>query len=210
MRDTNFAEEKVARIDKEVDRAFPEFRKFFNASSVEERKKFLTLLDDTLFKGDLNKPLDTELTKKVMKTVTNRMGKKEGTVVGNNILRSIAKTREEFTDILNITAGGPGAKVDLPAGVGVDLRKIMGNRVKNYIGNTFEIFENAEAGFLSKYKPARHDIDRVKNIFMRYAAKNKNPITELEAEGMVNDIMRNTRKVESKRDRQPTCEYQNL
>ena len=210
MRDTNFAEEKVARIDREVDRAFPEFRKFFNASSVEERKKFLTLLDDTLFKGDLNKPLDTELTKKVMKTVTNRMGKKEGTVVGNNILRSIAKTREEFTDILNITAGGPGAKVDLPAGVGVDLRKIMGNRVKNYIGNTFEIFENAEAGFLSKYKPARQDIDRVKNIFMRYAAKNKNPITELEAEGMVNDIIKQVRKMDPKRDRLPTFAYQNL
>ena len=31
----------------------------------------------------------------------------------------------------------------------------MGNRVKNYIGNTFEIFENAEAGFFQKYKPTK-------------------------------------------------------
>ena len=38
MRDTNFAEEQVARIDKQVDKVFPEFRKFFNASSVEENK----------------------------------------------------------------------------------------------------------------------------------------------------------------------------
>ena len=56
----------------------------------------------------------------------------------------------------------------------------MGNRVKNYIGNTFEIFENAEAGFFQKYKPTKDDITVVK-IFMRYASKNKNPITELEA-----------------------------
>ena len=35
---------------------FPEFRKFFNASSSQERKDFLKLLDDTLFEGDLTKP----------------------------------------------------------------------------------------------------------------------------------------------------------
>ena len=68
MRDTNFAEEQVARIDRQVDKVFPEFRKFFNASSVEERKQFLTLLDDALFKGDLNKvKLDPTLEKQIKK-----------------------------------------------------------------------------------------------------------------------------------------------
>ena len=32
MRDVNFAEEKVARIDQEVDKVFPEFRKVFNST----------------------------------------------------------------------------------------------------------------------------------------------------------------------------------
>jgi len=211
MRDVNFAEEQVARIDREVDKVFPDFRKFFNASSAEERKKFLTLLDDGLFKGDLNKSaVDAKLAKEITQQTQKRLGKREGTEVSQNILRSIVKTREEFANILNITAGGPGAKVDLPAGVGVDLRKIMGNRVKNYIGNTFEIFENAEAGFLQKYKPARQDVDRAIQLFMRYAAKNKNPITELEAEGMVNDIIKQVRKMDPKRDRLPTFAYQNL
>ena len=82
--------------------------------------------------------------------------------------------------------------------MGVDLRKIMGNRVKNYIGNTFEIFENAEAGFLQKYKPARQDVEAAKKLFMRYAAKNNNPITDLEAEGMVNDIIKQVRKMDPK------------
>ena len=50
MRDTNFAEEKVALIDREIDKVFPEYRKFFNASSNKERKQFLKLLDDTLLK----------------------------------------------------------------------------------------------------------------------------------------------------------------
>jgi len=211
MRDTNFAEEQVARIDRQVDKVFPEFRKFFNASAVEERKEFLKLLDDGLFKGDLNKvKLDPTLEKQIKEKIIKRLGKKEGPQVAFEISKALVKTRGEFGNLLNITAGGPGAKVDLPSGVGVDLRKIMGNRVKNYIGNTFEIFENAEAGFLQKYKPARQDVDRAIQLFMRYAAKNKNPITELEAEGMVNDIIKQVRKMDPKRDRLPTFAYQNL
>ena len=78
MRDTNFAEEKVALIDREIDKVFPEYRKFFNASSNEERKQFLKLLDDTLFEGDLTKPLDAKLKKDILTTVVKRMGKEEG------------------------------------------------------------------------------------------------------------------------------------
>jgi hypothetical protein len=210
MRDTNFSEEMVARIDNEVDKVFPEFRKFFNASSVEERKKFLKLLDETLFEGDLTAPIDSSLSNLVEKTVVKKLGKEKGIDVSNNLLKTITKTRNEFNNLLEITAAGPGAKVDLPTGVTKDLRKIMGNRVKNYIGNTFEIFEDAEAGFFSKYKPTQDSIDNAKALFMRYAAKNKNPITELEAEGMVNDIIKQVRKMDPRKDTLPTFAYQNL
>ena len=210
MRDTNFAEEQVARIDKEVDRVFPEFRKFFNSSSNEERKQFLKLLDETLFEGDLTKPLNENLKKDVLTTVIKRMGKKDGAVTGNKIIDILDKTRKEFNSLLEITASGPGAKVDLPTGVTKDLRKIMGNRVKNYIGNTFEIFEDAEAGFFSKYKPTRDAVENTKSLFKRYAAKNNNPITDLEAEGMVNDIIKQVRKMDPKKDTLPTFAYQNL
>ena len=210
MRDTNFSEEMVSRIDTEVDRVFPEFRKFFNASSVEERKSFLKLLDNTLFEGDLKAGLDSNLTKQIQKTVTKRLGKKEGLEVSENLVRVLNKTRTEFNDLLEITASGPGAKIDLPTGVTRDLRKIMGNRVKNYIGNTFEIFEDAEAGFFSKYKPTQDSINNVKALFKRYASKNKNPITDLEAEGMVNDIIKQVRKMDPRKDTLPTFAYQNL
>ena len=210
MRDTNFAEEQVYRIDKEVDKVFPEFRKFFNASKAEERKQFLTRLDNLLFEGDLTKKLDPSISKDIEKTIKSKLGNKEGQTVFNNITGAITKVRNEFNNLLNITAQGPGAKADLPAGVTKDLRKIMGNRVKNYIGNTFEIFENAEAGFFQKYKPTKDDINQVVKIFMRYASKNKNPITEIEAEGMVNDILKQVRNMDPKKDNLPTFAYQNL
>ncbi|MDB9910536.1 hypothetical protein OAC88_00155 [Flavobacteriaceae bacterium] len=210
MRDTNFSEEMVSRIDTEVDKVFPEFRKFFNASSVEERKSFLKLLDNALFEGDLKASLDSNLTKQIQKTVTKRLGKNEGLEVSENLVRVLNKTRTEFNNLLEITASGPGGKVDLPTGVTRDLRKIMGNRVKNYIGNTFEIFEDAEAGFFSKYKPTQSSINSAKSLFKRYAAKNKNPITDLEAEGMVNDIIKQVRKMDPRKDTLPTFAYQNL
>src|SRR5210317_150088 len=210
MRDTNFSEEMVARIDTEVDKVFPEFRKFFNASSVAERKEFLKVLDNTLFEGDLTAPIDSNLKNQLRKIVTKRMGAEKGNPVADNIVEVLTKTRKEFNDLLEITAAGPGAKVDLPTGVTRDLRKIMGNRVKNYIGNTFEIFEDAEAGFFSKYKPTQDSIDNAKALFMRYASKNKNPITELEAEGMVNDIIKQVRKMDPRKDTLPTFAYQNL
>jgi hypothetical protein len=210
MRDTNFSEEMVARIDKDVNKIFPEFKKFFNASSVEERKNFLKLLDDTLFEGDLRAPLDFNLSNQIEKTIVKRMGRKNGVNVSENILKILNKTRGEFNNLLEITAAGPGAKVDLPTGVTRDLRKIMGNRVKNYIGNTFEIFEDAEAGFFSKYKPTKEAVDQTKKLFMRYAAKNNNPITDLEAEGMINDILKQVRKIDPSKDTLPTFAYQNL
>jgi len=210
MRDTNFSEEMVSRIDTEVDKVFPEFRKFFNATSVTERKQFLKGLDDLLFEGDLTKPLDKNLQKQVLQTVIKRMGSEEGVITGNKIVDILSKTRREFNDLLEITAGGPGGKIDLPVGVTKDLRKIMGNRVKNYIGNTFEIFENSEAGFFSKFKPTQDSIKSTKELFKRYAAKNKNPITDLEAEGMVNDIIKQVRKMDPSKDTLPTFAYQNL
>ena len=210
MRDTNFSEEQVARIDKEVDKVYPEFRKFFNASKVQERKDFLKLLDDALFEGDLKSKLDPKITNDIIKVVRSRLGAEKGKLVSDNIINALNKTRSEFNNLLDITAQGPGAKADLPAGVTKDLRKIMGNRVKNYIGNTFEIFENSEAGFFSKFKPTQDAVDRVAKIFMRYAAKNDNPITEEEALGMVNDILNQVRKMDPKKDTLPTFAYQNL
>ena len=210
MRDTNFSEEMVSRIDTEVDKVFPEFRKFFNASSVEERKQFLKLLDDTLFEGDLTKPLDNNLKKQVIQTVTKRLGTDQGALSANKILDILDKTRKEFNSLLEITAAGPGGKVDLPTGVTKDLRKIMGNRVKNYIGNTFEIFQNSEAGFFQKYKPTRGAVDSTKELFKRYAAKNNNPITDLEAEGMVNDIIKQVRKMDPSKDTLPTFQFPDL
>ena len=106
MRDTNFSEEMVSRIDTEVDKVFPEFRKVFNASSVAERKSFLKLLDEALFEGDLTKPVDPNIVKSVRETINKRLGKEKGPTVANNIFTAIGKTRTELNNLLEITEIG--------------------------------------------------------------------------------------------------------
>ena len=54
----------------------------------------------------------------------------------------------------------------------------MGDRIKNYIGNTYEMFQNKDVGLFNRFKPAAKDKEAVANMFMRYAAKNKNNIQD--------------------------------
>ena len=77
----------------------------------------------------------------------------------------------------------PGKKLQ------TNLRELMGDRVKQYIGTTYRIFQNENFGFYSRYKPTDDAMMKAKEVFIRYAAKNKNPITEEEAEMLVNNVL---------------------
>jgi len=208
MADTNFSMEQVARIDTVTNKYFPATKSFLDRTSDTGRKQFLEDLDKTLFKGDLNKEgLDKTLKSNLLKQMKDAKVPVQDQSI---IFKGLTDTRQKFKELLEITAGGPGAKVDLPAGVAVDLRALMGDRIKNYIGTTYELFQNREAGLFNKFKPAKQDKDFVANMFMRYAAKNKNPITKLEADSMVDEVMTSARNMDPKKDTLPTFAYQNL
>ena len=204
MADTNLAMEQVYRIDKEVNSMFPETKKFFNAASTEEKNKFLKNLDEALFSGDINKGLDDQVIKDITETMVKRGATTESV---DNVLTSLGRVRNQFTDLINVASKGRG---DIPEGLSSELRSLMGNRVKNIISNTYSIFDDKFASFFEKYKPTQQSVDKVKQIFMRYAAKNNNPITELEAQGMVNNILEQAAKMNPKVDKLPTIKITNL
>jgi hypothetical protein len=208
MADTNFSMEQVARIDKITNKYFPATKKFFDKTGEPGRKKFLENLDKTLFKGDLNKE---GLDKTLQSTLLKQMKDANVPVPDQSIIfKGLKDTRNKFKELLEITAGGPGAKVDLPAGVAVDLRALMGDRIKNYIGNTYEMFQNKDVGLFNQFKPAAKDKEAVADMFMRYAAKNKNPINDFEADQMVDELIASARNMDPKKDTLPTFAYQNL
>ena len=125
------------------------------------------------------------------------------------VVDGLRNSRNYFIELIRQATDSPGV-IDLPQNITEDLSQLLGNRVKNSINNTFEIFSNSEAGFFQKFKPTREAVDKVKDIFVRYAAKNNQPITPETAEGFVNEIVYQVRRMDPKRDYLPTFKYPNL
>ena len=205
MADTNFAMEQVKRIDQEVDNMFPSVKTFMDGNTEEARALFLKDLDEAMFEGDLRKPIPNEYYKNIVTKMEDYGAKQESI---DNVLTSINKVRTKFDDLLDTISGGPIAKESIPENLRTDLRKLMGDKVKSYIGSTYKIFADTDYGFYSKFKPTRESVDKVKQIFMRYAEKNGNPITDLEAEGLVSDILKQAKNINPK-TKLPTFKYEN-
>jgi len=205
MADTNFAMEQVKRIDKEVNKMFPTVKNFMNKTADDERGVFLKELNDLLFSGDLKKGIPEKDLNMFLKSA-----KKKGadTKSINNMVTSVNKVRKEFDRLLEITAQTPSGIVPLKK-LQVDLRNLMGDRIKQYIGTTYKIFQNGPYSFYSRYKPTDQAVNKVKEIFKRYAAKNKNPITDEEAEQLVNNVLEQARGI-SPKEKLPVFNYENL
>ena len=208
MADTNFAMEQVKRIDQEVDKMFPEVKTFLNKTTEDERGTFLKEINDLIFAGDLKKEIGDDILKPFIKNAKSKGVKQESI---NNIVNSVSAVRTKFSDLLDITTEGPVGII--PAGtkkkLQTDLRQLMGNRIKQYIGTTYRIFQNQDYGFYSRYKPTDESVNQAKELFKRYAAKNKNPITDEEAEMLVNNVLDQARQYNPK-TKLPTFRYDNL
>ena len=207
MSDTNFAMEQVKRIDKEVNQMFPTLKNFLNKTNDENRGKFLKEINDLMFEGDIKKGMPDEAVNAFAKLAKKQGAKAENV---NNILEAANKVRDRFSTLLDITAqGSVGLKGAAGKKLQANLRELMGDRVKQFIGTTYRIFQNQDFGFYQRYKPATEAVDNVKEIFKRYAAKNKNPITDETAEQMVNSVLSQARQYNPK-TKLPSFEFDNL
>ena len=207
MADTNFAMEQVTRIDREVKKIFPDTRGFFNKSSTAQRDKFLTDLDKGLFEGDLKKGLSTKFVRDTTKAIKKSGGTQEQ---ADTILTGLTNTREKFRELIDTISQGPGGKVDIPGGLTGQLKTLMGKRVKNFVGNTYKIFDDETYSVYSKYKPTQESVDNAANLFIRYAARNNVKLTKPEAESMVSDILDQVRKMDPKKETLPSFRFENL
>jgi len=207
MADTNFAMEQVKRIDKEVNQMFPTLKNFLNKTNDENRGKFFKEINDLMFEGDLKKSIPNQAVNAFAKSAKKQGAKAENV---NNILEAATKVRQKFSDLMDITAQGPvGMKAAPGKKLQTNLRELMGDRVKQFIGTTYRIFQNQDFGFYQRYKPAEEAVENAKELFKRYAAKNKNPITDETAEQIVTDILRQAKQYNPK-SKLPTFEFDNL
>ena len=71
-----------------------------------------------------------------------------------------------------------------------EFKKLFGNKFKNYIGATYDVFQNKSIIPFFAYTPTREAIERAKTVFKDSAREAGKNLTDLEAEQIVANALK--------------------
>ena len=203
--DLNRANELVKNMTREVDRMFPSIQTMYDKSTRQEKTKFLKNLNETLFEGNMRKPIDPKKGNELFKNIK---AKKLTEGQESNLVRSINQSRSEFARLLDLI---DDVKVQ------DDMRSLMKDRIESYVGNTYKIFEDKSILGYRAYQPTDEAYSNAINVFRRYIAKNNKGVPfkrnsdqyYQEAKMHVDDILEQVNKMKKPKTL-PDFQYQNL
>ena len=166
-RDTFRAKEIVENITREVDKIFPRTGKFFDTTTNKEQVDFYKKINDVLFEGDLNKPINPKASDDFIKLLKNKEIPEESIT---NIVTNLNSARNEFTNLIDILNRNAGTKIAAGA---KDLQAIMKDRIEGWLGGTYRIFQKPKGLFklFQKFKPTDEAYANAINLFRRYLAQ---------------------------------------
>ena len=195
--DALVAKNTARELELDIDKMFPSMKTMFdNQPLTKERKKFLNIVNDALVSGK------AELDDQGIATF-GKMGDKEMQALKQAIAKYApnAKAVEE----LNIGITGSLATIrtkwsklfselgeNMESADIVEFQKLFGGKFKNYMGSTYDIFQNKGIMPWNTYKPMASAIQNAKQLFKEsYAAANPGKIlSDLEAEQWVTNSLR--------------------
>jgi len=183
MADTNKAMELVKEIDESVSSMFPTIKTAFNKTAQKDRKQVVEKLNDIMFSGKLDEPISIDSANNFYKFLRERNLPVE---TSNSLFKTLEEARAKFTELINLSSNAPA---DIAT-----LRGLMGQRVGDYLGNTYKIFEDKSVLPFMSYKPTDEAMTKAKELFKRYAAKNNQTLTDLDAEQIVNNLIKTVPK----------------
>jgi len=183
MADTNRAMELVKNIDRQVDTIFPTFKSLFDKTAEKRRADIYKGLNDVLFSDNIGKKISPSKSAPIYKLLKDNGAKDESI---KSIFSSLNGARETFSNLINLSSNAPK---DVKT-----LQSLMGNRVKDYLGNTYRIFEDNSILPYMRYQPTEEAIKNTQKFFKDYAAKNGKKITDFQAETMVNTVIKSAQK----------------
>jgi hypothetical protein len=177
-------------LDIAIDKIFPPFRNIANRTNQKERDKLLKEINDLLLSGEaqiddlgyakfgaLDQTKKEALLKKLK--ALNVDEKTTGTIFGS--LMDIRDRWAELFSHLGRTLG----KNEI-----TEFKKLFGSKFKNYIGATYDIFQNKSILPFFAYTPTREAIERAKTVFKQSAEEAGKPITDLQAEQIVTNALK--------------------
>ena len=183
MADTNRAMELVKNIDRQVDTMFPMFKSLFDKSGTKRKADIYKQLNDVLFSGNIGQRVSDDAAETITKVLKDNGAK--GNAI-NELFKSINGARRTFSELIQASSNAPK---DIKT-----LQTLMGDRVKDYLGNTYRIFEDNSVLPFMRYAPTEEAIEGTKEFFKRYAAKNGKQLTDFQAQTMVDTVIKSAQK----------------
>ena len=130
-----------------------------------------------------------EMDAKLMQTVRDKIAKyapsrEAAARIEEQMFSNIRTMRDKWAELFS-NLGGTLGKKELD-----EFKTLFGNKFKNYLGSSYDIFQNTSIIPWMRYKPAAQAIEDAKGVFKQSADEAGSPITDLEAEEIVANILR--------------------
>ena len=180
-------------LDIAIDKVFPPMRTVLNQAEAAKRKQMLTKINDLLLSGDPK--LDDlgvatfgklDETKKAALVKELKDMKVDDQVVAD-VLTSLSSIRTRWSDLFSKLGRSLGQNEIK------EFKSLFGNKFKNYIGSTYDIFQNQSIFPWVRYKPAKEAIDEAKEVFKSSAREAGEEMTDLQAEQAVTRVLKTAR-----------------
>jgi hypothetical protein len=177
-------------LDISIDKIFPPMRNVFNRTNQKERDKLLKEINDLLLSGEAQiddlgyakfGALDQTKKEALLKKLQGLNVDEEtiGTIFG-----SLTTIRDKWAKLFS-NLGRTLGQNEI-----TEFKKLFGSKFKNYIGATYDIFQNKSIIPFFAYTPTREAIERAKTVFKQSAEEAGKPITDLQAEQIVANALK--------------------
>jgi hypothetical protein len=191
--DVNFAQNVARELDKNIDAIFPPTKTILNKQTAKQRTDTLRTLNDLLLSG---KPVvneagsvvfgnvDKKIKDKLMTEFKRVGGKKENIDAIFNNIDSIRNGWGEMFSALGSKL--QGAKLN-------QFKDLFGKKFQNYLGSTYDLFQNKSLIPYLNYKPAEEAVNAAKKMFKSVAAQNGKKLTDEQANYYVERLVKTAR-----------------
>lgn len=193
--DVNEAQRLFKNVTKEINEIFPELKHVYDKSLTKEKDAFMKRLNELLLDGDLSKDINVNNLDNLVNSLKEKNISKEAR---SRIKDSLNDARSEFNSLIKVIEGAAP-----PAKAGEVVKEIKGiteDRIKSFIGNTYNIFEQKGILGFKRYLPTDQAYNAAVNVVRRSLAEtNGTALTQTnfrkDAEMVVDEILEQTTKM---------------
>jgi len=191
--DLNLAQETSREMDKSIDAIFPAWKTVAQKMVGKQRNQSLESLHDVLLSGktEVNEAgrvifgdMDQGLMDAARKSLKGFNGKTKDI---NNIFNNMTKIRKGWGDMFS-TIGKKMEGSELK-----EFQKEFGNKFKDWLGGTYDVFQNKSLVPFFGYRPAEEAIKKSMKMMKEVARQNGKKITDEQAKYYVNRIVKTAR-----------------